>query len=313
MIYKQLSDIPYNSERAVIINVGTRFVTTLSLLSALKRTVIPVLVIDCPYNNHMGDFDYFVKMTEIYNFDLIQLPLRNHGETLDTLFFNLKTDYILLIDSDLELLDNKIVDLMRKFVKHENIFGAGFRHGGFRIKKGIDYEEIRDGYYEERMWIPFTLMNTSKVKEALKEGLSFNIRTFYNILPSKQKLSRKLLYSKKIRKFSFLRNSEYPVFNIFKKVFHGERPLIVLFDTGSDIYMYLRYNKNYYYAGIDAETSLEDDYVHHYNGITRKLMYNDPFNTGSVDKEYQTIISRLKDEYSFDYNSFCKTYSISTR
>ena len=311
MIYKQISDIPYNSERAVIINVGTRFVTTLSLLSTLKRTEISVLVVDCPFNNRRDDFDYFVKMSELYKFDLIQLPLRNHGDTLDFLFLNLNTDFILLIDSDLELLDNKIVDLMCKFVKHESVFGAGFRHGGFRIKKGVDYEEIRDGYYEERMWIPFTLLNTSKVKEALKEGFSFNIRTYYNIIPSKQKLSRKLLYSKKIRKIPFLRDSEYSIFNGLKKEYHGEKPLIVLYDTGSDIYMYLRYQKNYYYAGIDAETTLEDDYVKHYNGITRKLMYDDPYNTGSMDKEYENIVIRLKEEYSFEYINFCETHLFS--
>jgi len=308
MIYQSLSDIPQVRERAVIINVGTRFVTTLSLLSALKRTGMPVLLIDCPFNNHTDDYDYFTEMLKVYDFDLICLPLKHHGDTLDAIFLNLKADYILLIDSDLELLDNNVVGLMCKFADRKNIFGAGFRHGGFWIKKGVDYEEVRDGYYEERMWIPFTLLCVAKVKETLNNGFSFNIRTFYNIIPSKQVLSRKLLYSKRIQKISFLKDADFSFFNGFKKIFHGKKPLIVLFDTGSDIYMYLRYQKNYIYAGIDAETSLEDDYVHHYNGITRRLMYDDPYNTGSVDKEYQGIITRLKDEYSFDYIQFNDTF-----
>lgn len=306
MIFHSISEIPYRKETAVIINVGTKLVTTLALLSAIKRANMPVLLVDCPYENSLEDYNYFQTIMDNYKFDLIQLPLKHHGETLDNIFRNLSTDYILLIDSDLEILDNHIVFQMRKFVENNNVFGAGFRHGGFDIKKEIDYEEIRDGYYEERMWIPFTLLKTEMIKEALNVGFSFNIRTFYNIIPSNQKISRKLLYSKQIQKIAFLKNSDYLFFNFLKKEYHHKKPLVVIYDTGSDIYMHLRYGKKCFYVGIDSETGLEDEFVHHYNGITRKLMYDDPYNTGSVNAEYQSIINKLNKEYHFVYDNFIK-------
>jgi hypothetical protein len=308
MQFNTLSDIPYTKERVIIINVGTRFVTTLAILSAICKTNMPVLLIDCKLlDNDPDDYSYFKKIMKEYEFDIVSMPLNGHGITLDYIFNHLKSDYILLMDSDLELLDKTIVSSMQKDILKPNIFGAGFKHGGFWIKSGIDYEEPRDGYYQERVWIPFVLLNVTYVKEALNTGLSFSTDVFYNIIPSNQRISKRLLFSKRILKlFPFLKHSDFRFLDFLKKEIHHKKPLIIFSDTGSLIYMYLRYQKSYYFSGVDAESGLETDFVKHYNGITRKLLFDDSFNTGSVDKEYENIKNKLLKEYKFDYELFNK-------
>jgi len=308
MIYTSLSDIPYRKEQAIIINVGTRFVSSLALLSTIKRGGMPVLLIDCSYQNRTDDFDFFKSLMSDFSFDLFSMRLDNHGKTLDYLFRNLNTDFILLVDSDLEILDDTIVGLMRKYIQKPNVFGSGFQHGGLWLEKKVHWEENRNGYYEERMFIPFTLLNVKKIREALEFGISFDIRQEYNLLHFNQNLSRRILNSPKLNKLPFFRNYEYNIFNIFKKVYHKKKPLIILHDTGSDIYMYLRYQKSYFFAGVDANTTIESDFVKHYSGITRRLMYDDPYNTTSVDVEYLNIRQRLMYEYSFDYENFNSSF-----
>lgn len=46
--YKTISEIPYSSERAVIVNVHTLLCTTLAILSTRRYMDMPLLVIDCP-------------------------------------------------------------------------------------------------------------------------------------------------------------------------------------------------------------------------------------------------------------------------
>lgn len=298
MKYLSLSNIPFTKERAVIINVGTRFVTTLALFSAINKTGMPVLLIDCTIKGNVEDFNYFEMLMKDHNFDLISIPLNDHGKTLDFIFTNLNVDYILLVDSDLEIIDKQYVRLMKQYISKENIFGTGFIHGSWWLKK-TEWEEPRDGYYEERIWIPFTLLKTKYIKEAIENNISFNAQLFYNLVPKNQYLSRKLLY-----RVRFLKDSEFTLFNVLKKKFHGRIPLLVLYDTGSHMYQYLRYKKNLFFAGIDVNTGIEEQYVHHFNGITRKLLFDDQYHCSSIEEEYVNIKNRLLNEYSFDYDEF---------
>ena len=189
MIYSELTQVPYVKERAIIINVGTRIVSTLSLLSVLKYANMPILLIDCPIDKSMEDFFYFQKLKEKYSYDLISLPLQEHGMTLDYIFNNLNTDYILLVDSDLEILNDEILLLMKKWIQIEAAFGAGFTHGPCPVNAN-DWISGVAGRYEERMWIPFSLLNVAKVREALNLGHSFRGKTIYNILPQYPRLSK---------------------------------------------------------------------------------------------------------------------------
>ena len=295
MIYTSLSEIPYSKERAIIINVGTKVVSTLALLSTLKYADMPLLFIDCALDNERkGDFSYFEKLKDKYSFDLISLPLQEHGKTLDYIFDNLNTDYILLVDSDLEVLNRKILLLMKKWVQIEGAFGAGFTHGPCPVKSN-DWIDGLAGHYEERVWIPFTLLNVRLVKEALSAGKSFRTKTFYNIIPMYSRLSRFLF--KRFKNRNMLN-----IFKIFQQDYAGNKPLFSAFDTGADIYQYLKYNKFYFYFGFDANSWIQNDYVCHYSGVTRNSLDPNDNNGATEEKVIEnTIKQRLSKIYNYHF------------
>ena len=294
MIYKDISEVPFSTEKVVIINVGTRIMTTLSLMSVLKNCRIPVLLIDCPVKaSDSNDFEYFRKINTTYHFDLISLPLKEHGQTLDFIFTNLKAEKLLLVDSDLEVLDSKVVDNVSELMKFEKTFGAGFTHGPCVVNEG-DWIKDTVGRYEERMWIPFCMLNVEYVKSSIQNGYSFSCKTFYNIIPHNQKIS-KFLFS--FRKKVFIST----ISKLFGVSFSNKIPLFVAYDTGADIYQYLKNNKYYHFFGFDANSSVQNSYVIHYGGITRKLLDPDD-NNGTLQEEQikERIIERLKTLYNFE-------------
>ena len=84
MLIKTLAELGARDEQAVIINVGTKLVSTLALASALRFAGMPVLVIDCESDD--GSFAHFSALQSRLNFDLLAAPLRRHSAALDWLF-----------------------------------------------------------------------------------------------------------------------------------------------------------------------------------------------------------------------------------
>lgn len=170
----QINDLPYFRERAVIINVNTLLCTTLAILSAERYLDMPMLVIDCPLNGK-SDYDNLKKLQKEHQFELLQLPLKNHGSTLDDLMLNLKSDYICLVDSDVEILNDRAIRFMRELMfdtmlTPDQVFGSGMiQVGGFGLPPMERY------FHKERMWIPLTYLNRVLVAEEIKSGTSFNI------------------------------------------------------------------------------------------------------------------------------------------
>lgn len=291
MIYKELTEIPYESERAIIINCGTRLSTTLSILSALRYLDIPVLVIDCPVPNTAGngqsDYGYFTELQRSYQFDLISMPLRKHGDTLDSVFTQLSSDYICLIDSDLEILNDKAIGWMREYVQLADVFGSGFSHGPLN-----HFLNMKNGYYARRMWIPFTLLKTKPIKERILGGVSFNIDKRWNDIPWSEK------WSKRCYKYLTIRYSLFDKsFNLLRKKYGTKKPACALFDTGAHIYESLE-QEGLTFAG--PQTSVCGLYVTHFDGITRNLLDNRDSTATSIDSVDAIITQRLLDEYHFD-------------
>lgn len=297
MIYSCLEEIPYAKERAIIINAGTSMVSTLAIFSALKYIDMPLLVIDCPIvEERKTDFKHFIKLKEdiSLDFDLMSLPLQDHGLTLDNIFNTIKGDFVLLIDSDLEILDKKLISFMRKWIQIDGAFGSGFSHGPCPVRAN-DWINGLEGHYEERMWIPFTFLKVSLVKEAIKAGRSFRGKTFYNVIPKYPRLS-KFLFNK------FKNTQLLKMFRIFQQDYAGNKPFFSAFDTGADIYQYLKYNKFYFFFGFDANSWIQNEYVCHYSGVTRNLLDPTDHNSTIEEKTIEiTIKKRLFELYNYQF------------
>lgn len=288
MILTNLNELPSAPARAVIINVGTKLVTTLALLSALRYAGMPVLVIDCESQD--GSWDHFSQLMKNHEFDLLAAPLKTHGITLDWLFRNLHDERVLLIDSDIEINSPEIMEWMKRFIGQNKVFGCGFTHGPCWLhdRPGI-------GYYQERMWIPLTFLKTAHVRQALEAGMSFAATTIYNDFAPSAFLSKRL--ASRFRHPS-TQNWKLSWLNAFKNVFYGHKPCYVFCDTGAMVYQYLKYRKGLYFAGFPAE--IQDGQVTHFHGVTRGVLNpSDPICTHMQDI-LQQVRDRLKNAYGIE-------------
>jgi hypothetical protein len=272
--------------QAVIINVSTKLVTTLALMSALKYTKMPVLVIDC--ESWDGSAEHFTGLMRGYDFDLLSAPLQGHGKTLDWLFTHIPAQKVLLIDSDLEILGAELIDLMNMAIDARNVFGSGFVHeGGWMTAHKTPY-----GYYEERVWVPLTLLKVSLVREALEYGRSFISRTVLNDFPPSLFISRLLV--KRFR-IPVIRNTKLAFLDSFRHEFHGLKPSFITYDTGAELYQYLRYEQGYDYVGFPWR--LNQRYVTHFHGVTRLLLNKRDNNGAKIDDITTQIERRLRELY----------------
>src|SRR5438552_16019970 len=101
MRISDFSELPPSDETAVIINVGTKYVTTLALLSTLRYAKIPTIVIDCESRD--GSVEWFEDLARHHDFHWMRARLRPHGETLDWIFGRIDAKRVLLLDSDAEM------------------------------------------------------------------------------------------------------------------------------------------------------------------------------------------------------------------
>jgi hypothetical protein len=273
MLLNSIQDLPAAPERAVIINVGTKWVSTLALLSALRHVGMPVLLIDCEYGD--GSLEHFKGLLRDHEFDLLSAPLKKHGATLDWLFRNIPAETVLLLDSDVEILDEEIVRLSRNLLRTEpgdepEAFGSGFVHGPCWLH---DHPGV--GYYQERMWIPFSFLRTARVREALGTGLSFLDRAIPNDLPFWPLASRILGLRFHL---GMLRNTRLSWLNPLKRTFYGHKPSYVFCDTGADVFQYLKYERGLSFAGFPA--GMHRRFVTHFHGTTRQKL--DPEDTNTL-------------------------------
>src|SRR5438093_3174207 len=69
MVISDLSGLPKTAETAVIINAGTKYVTTLALLSTLRHAQVPTIVLDCASQD--GSFGWFEHLLADHEFYLM--------------------------------------------------------------------------------------------------------------------------------------------------------------------------------------------------------------------------------------------------
>ncbi|GIK85610.1 MAG: hypothetical protein BroJett026_10910 [Betaproteobacteria bacterium] len=257
-----IAGLPRHEAVAVIINCGTRWVSSLALLSLLRHGGLPVLVVDCESRD--GSRVHFAALAARHGlcFDWLDWPLRTHPETLDRLFAAIDADEVLLVDSDLELLDAGLVPAMRAALAGDaQAYGAGFLHGPGWMgpEHGLP---AHTGWYAQRMWIPFVLLRARAVREALHAAQGFGtLRRF----DATAWLARLVAAATGSSPPASLARFRVPGFPAAAPGGGERRPAVVEHDTGALLHEHLLAH-GWRFAAL-PQSRWSD--VRHFHGVTR--------------------------------------------
>ena len=285
---RQIAALPPVRERAVIINCSTKTVSTLALMSALRYAGMPILLIDCESTD--GSRDWFVELAKTHRFDLIDARLCPHGETLDQIFLASQDESLLLIDSDLEILDDHLMPALRLGMADADSYGAGFLHADRASKLGAAAAHVA-GRYADRMWIPLCFLKTAAIRAALQAGATFMHSRDYLEFPWSMTLAR-WLYAR--HRIPLLRGITFEAFADARQRIHGERVAFREYDTGA------RAHEALSQAGqrlFDLGEPYWSQSVRHYHGVTRATLTADQGNATAPNSISREVAARLAERY----------------
>jgi len=282
--------MPAHTAEIVIINCSTKELTALALMSALRHGGLPVTVVDCASTD--GSAEFFRKLQRRLAFNLAHLPLNRHGVTLDRIFRDTTRDALLLLDSDAEILDPRLVPAMREALR-PGTYGSGFVHAGEWLAAEHGGGD-RTGYYAERMWIPCVMLDAVVIREAIAQGESFRQRIIGNEMPDWPWLSS-LLYLR--FRVPGLRKMALDRLRPTRREYHGENPHYVYRDTGADLHDYL-IRRGLTFADLGAHWW--PTAVAHYHGVTRRQLRPWMRNAADVAASRRAATERLAKIYGME-------------
>ena len=289
----QIENLPVFNTVIIIINVNTYISTILAVLSAKKATKHPIIVIDCSTDEN--EIIILSKLSSTIDFYLIKMPLQIHGRTLDLLFRTVNAKYILLLDSDAEITDYSFFE--NKLIDESDTFGIGFIHGPCPMSEN-SMRAAKFLYYQERMYIPCVILKREKIMEALDAGYSFEAKDKYNDFPVS--FIARQFYRR--FHFNFFQKYDFPFLKYFRRVYYDfYRPSMIYYDTGAEIYMFLKYKCSYDFIGLPVK--YHNRYFNHYHGITRKVLNPDDPNSTDLQSLETVILDRLRNVYNFNISS----------
>lgn len=303
-----LQDLVPAANRVVVVNVATDLVATRALLSAITFCDIPVLLLNCEPSH--ASRDHSDALMEHFRFDLLEVPLRLHGDQLDALFSQTADERIMLLDSDAEIRDAGFVAWMRAMMDLPAVFGAGFLEGPFWIPESWKAPP-RSLLYMQRPWMPCVMFRVEAIRNALQAGRNFGPHFEPNELWFSRRLANLLAarfdqpWGRDSRAFRRLPRSlrrrastwSLDPLGLARRRYYSLRPKMAVFDTGALIYEYLRYERGLVFAGLDVE--LAGQKVHHYGGVTRSEMFGPmPLDVRANDVENE-VRDRLATAYSY--------------
>jgi hypothetical protein len=260
--HDHVTSVPSAESRVVIINCGTKWVTSLAVLSAHRHTGLPILVIDCESKD--GSKRHLERIVSDFDIDVdwVDWPLRPHPVALDQLLKEIAAERLLLMDSDVEILSAAVFDAMRTALEASDAaYGSGFVHGPGWLGGDQGLPDFT-GYYAERMWIPLVLLKVRPIRAALKLGLSFQNRRPYYEIPRAPRLSRLLGMRYRV---AGLKKISFPRLGEDRPSYDGIFPKFIEFDTGADLHAHLQ-SSGRPFENIDV--ALWGDVSHHH-GVTR--------------------------------------------
>jgi glycosyltransferase involved in cell wall biosynthesis len=272
----------------VIINCSTRELTALALVSALKHGGLPVTVIDCESTD--GSVNYLKALQRNLPFGIAHLPLKRHGVTLDRVFRETTRDALLLLDSDAEILDPRLVPAMLDALM-PGTYGSGFLHRGEWLPANHG-GGLHKGWYAERMWIPCVMLDVAAVREALAAGVSFRQRITGNEMPQWPWLST--LLRQRFR-LPGLRGLAFDGLQPSRREFGGEKPHYVYRDTGADVHDYLVNRRGLAFADLGA--AWWPSAVAHRHGVTRRQLRPWMRNAADVGVSRADAVERIAKIY----------------
>lgn len=264
-----LDELVGSKQLAVIVNCGTKWFTSLAVASFLRHSAAPVLIIDCESTD--GSLEHFAHCFSkapgtVY---CLRLPLKAHGDTLDSVFGNLEARQVFLVDSDLEITNGRIIGAMQQALdSNPAAYGAGLlQQGGWMVPPYHNFPPDT-AWYHERMWVPLVLLRVGRVRGALTAGESF-AAVREHCEAGEGRLSRLLGIRFRLPIFKRMRFTQTaaprnPV------VADSPQPLIKEYDTGSRMHLGLQ-ARGYEFSAIS------DEYWHafrHVNGVTRAANAN---------------------------------------
>jgi hypothetical protein len=183
--------------------------------------------------------------------------------------------------------------MMKAFIDHDKTFGCGFVHGPGWLTDQVGF--LENAYFQERPWMPITMLKVCLVQEALRNGYTFNVRFIYNDFPLSYSVS-KLITEMRFR-VPLFRNWKVSWLNLFRQSFYGLKPSVIVCDTGADVYQYLKYQREYLFVGFPEQ--FHERYVTHFFGVTRaSLDENDTHGRGTIlQTTFMQVRQRLQDVY----------------
>jgi hypothetical protein len=279
-------------ELAVIINVETKYISTLALLGTLRHLKIPTLMIDCESRD--GSFEWFQFLQQKYDFRLTRAPRRPHGLALDWIFQNIEVDSVLLIDSDMEIVTAEMFERMRVRLREKNVYGSGyFQQGGWlETHYGTDQPLSPGiGFYKSRPWIPFAMFRVEPVRMLLRAGESFSHALLLNDVPQLQILSR--LFWRRFR-YDVFRRRRLGILDPVRREFEGRKPSYVFCDTGARLHAALSR------TGLtfgDVGPAMPPWSIRHLQGVTRDRLQGPSTDACNATAIEPIVLEKLRTEY----------------
>ena len=139
--------------------------------------------------------------------------------------------------------------------------------------------------FAERPWIPLTLLKTAPVRDAFVAGKSFVAMRYDNEFSVLPRFPRNLLLRIGMKGPPELRRS-----------INNSRPSVVWYDTGAQVFEYLRYEKHMFFAGLPEP--VHQRFVTHFFGVTRnRLNPADVHGAGDFARVESVVRERLRSSY----------------
>ncbi len=256
-----LAELPPFETLGIVIGIDTRIFTTLAVASAARHLQIPLLIVD-GYSNDRS-FEALRGLDLPVDSWLIRMERRIHGVFIDEFVRELKTEQLLLIDSDLEVRDAKAFRAMMLALHASQneqaiTYAAGWSHGDHDMAS----DDMPHAWFSRRAWIPFSLFDRGRTVELLDLPTTFESKWIGNEFPN-QWIANQL-----VKRAFFGPTKRWPLKPLapLRKSRRGTKAAFYVYDTGALVFEAAEARK---WRFADIGWDMMNASVVHHEGATR--------------------------------------------